>query len=97
MLRHKQRGVALFISLVLLLILTIIGISAVQTTSLEMRMTRNQYDATLAFQAAESALRDAEAQLDAIVSTAGFTETGNAGLYIVSEVGEEENWQEKDC
>ena len=57
MLRHKQRGVALFISLVLLLILTIIGISAVQTTSLEMRMTRNQYDATLAFQAAESARR----------------------------------------
>ena len=93
MLGQKQRGVALFISLVLLLVLTIIGISSVQTTSLEVRMTRNQYDATLAFQAAESALRDAEAQLDAIVSTAGFTETGNAGLYIVSEVGETENWQ----
>jgi type IV pilus assembly protein PilX len=51
--------VALFISLVLLLLLTIIGVSAVQTTSLELRMARNDNDTLLAFQSAESALRDA--------------------------------------
>ena len=41
---NKQEGVALFISLVLLLLLTIIGVSAVQTTSLELRMARNDND-----------------------------------------------------
>lgn len=89
---NQQTGVALFISLVLLLVLTIIGVSSVQTTSLEVRMTRNQHDSTLAFQSAESALRDAEAQVEALVSTAGFTDTGNNGLYNVADFGDEEHW-----
>ena len=55
----KQRGVALFISLVLLLVLTIIGVSSVQTTSLEVRMTRNEHDTLLAFQAAAASNLDA--------------------------------------
>ncbi|NOX51850.1 MAG: pilus assembly protein [Gammaproteobacteria bacterium] len=88
----QQKGVALFISLVLLLILTIIGVSSVQTTSLEVRMTRNEHDSMLAFQSAESALRDAEAQLELITSTAGFTDAGNNGLYDSAEMGDAENW-----
>ena len=93
---HNQRGVALFISLVLLLVLTIIGVSAVQTTSLEVRMTRNEHDTLLAFQAAESALRDAEAQLETITTTALFTDTGNAGLYAVADIGDPEHWKQAD-
>lgn len=89
----KQSGVALFISLVLLLVLTIIGISSVQTTSLEVRMTRNQHDAALAFQSAESALRDAEVLVEALTSTAEFTDTGNNGLYNVASLGADEHWQ----
>ena len=61
---RKQTGVALFISLILLLILTIIGVSSVQTTSLEVRMSRNSYDSLLAFQAAEAALRDAQQTIE---------------------------------
>jgi type IV pilus assembly protein PilX len=57
---RRQSGLVLFISLVLLLVLTITGLSGVQTTSLEQRMARNAHDRMLAFQAAESALRDAE-------------------------------------
>lgn len=94
MIFKRQSGVALFISLVLLLVLTIIGISSVQTTSLEVRMTRNEHDSVLAFQAAESALRDAEARLETIVSTAGFTPGGSGGLYTVAEIGDEENWRD---
>ena len=93
---QNQRGVALFISLVLLLVLTIIGVSAVQTTSLEVRMTRNEHDTLLAFQAAESALRDAEAQLEAITTTTVFTETGNNGLYTVADIGDPEHWKDPD-
>jgi len=88
----RQRGVALFISLVMLLVLTIIGISSVQTTSLEVRMTRNEHDTMLAFQAAESALRDGEQQLEAITTTAVFTDGGNSGLYNVADLGDTEHW-----
>jgi type IV pilus assembly protein PilX len=94
--RSKQGGVALFISLVLLLVLTIIGVSSVQTTSLEVRMTRNEHDSMLAFQDAESALRDAENQLETITTTAVFTDAGNNGLYIVSDLGDEEHGHAAD-
>lgn len=53
------RGVALVTSLVILLILTIIGIAAMRTSSLEERMAGNVQDATYAFEAAESGLNKA--------------------------------------
>lgn len=90
----RQRGVALFISLVLLLVLTIIGVSAVQTTSLETRMARNEHDTLLAFQAAESALRDAEAFLNGVNNTDGFTAAGAGGLWDAANVGQLERWEQ---
>jgi type IV pilus assembly protein PilX len=48
--------VALVMALVFLLLLTIIGIGALNTTSLEEKMANNVKDRNLAFQAAESAL-----------------------------------------
>lgn len=50
----------LFTTLVLLALLTMIGISGAHTTRMEQDMARNAHDSMLAFQAAESALRDAE-------------------------------------
>ncbi len=90
----RNRGVALFISLVLLLVLTIVGVSAVQTTTLETRMARNEHDTLLAFQAAESALRDAEEVLEGIVTTAVFTDTGDGGLWTVAELGQRNRWEQ---
>ena len=91
--RHRQRGVALFISLVLLLLMTIIGVSAVQTTSLEERMARNSHDNVLAFQAAEVALRAAETFLNtSINSTTGFTTAGTNGLWRAALYNEAERW-----
>lgn len=58
-----QRGSALIVSLVMLLLITLIGIGAVQTNTLQQRMAANMHDQDLAFQAAEAALRDAEAWL----------------------------------
>lgn len=91
---RTQRGVALFISLVLLLILTIIGVSAVQTTTMETRMARNEHDSMLAFQAAESALRDAEEVLEGVVTTATFTDTGTDGLWTIAEMGDPDRWEQ---
>ena len=89
----SQRGVALFISLVLLLVLTIIGVSAVQTTSLEVRMARNDYDSLLAFQAAESALRDAEVAIEALLTLDDFDDTGSLGLWEIAELDEAPRWE----
>lgn len=51
----QQNGAALIIGLVLLMSLTIIGIGALSTTTLEQRMAGNMGDLNLAFNAAETA------------------------------------------
>jgi len=92
----RQQGVVLFLSLVLLLVLTIISISAVQTTSLEERMSRNARDSMLAFQAAESALRDAERFIETVVSTVPFTNAGANGLWTIAPFGQPDRWADAD-
>lgn len=92
--RGRQRGIALFVSLVLLLILTIIGVSAVQTTTLETRMARNEHDRLLAFQAAESVLRDAEAFLETLTNTAGFVPGCANGLCDMVNNFDEPIWED---
>jgi type IV pilus assembly protein PilX len=57
--RH-QRGVALIVVLILLLVMTLLGLSSMRGTVLEERMSGNMFDRGLAFQAAEAALREAE-------------------------------------
>lgn len=56
----RQRGVALVVVLILLLVMTLLGLASVRGTLLEERMSANQFDRSLAFQAAEAALREAE-------------------------------------
>lgn len=56
----KQSGAVLFISLIMLLLLTLIGVSGMQTTILEEKMSGNYRDQNIAFQAAESTLLEAE-------------------------------------
>lgn len=53
---QRERGVALVMALIFLLILTLIGVTAMSTTALEERMAGNLQDKNAAFQAAESAL-----------------------------------------
>ena len=50
----RQKGAALAMALVILLILTILGVTAMSTSSLEQKMAGNIQDMTRAFQAAES-------------------------------------------
>ncbi len=60
---RQQSGIALVIALVFLLVLTILGVTAMQTSTLQERMSGNVRDRNLAFQFAEEALRDAEWRL----------------------------------
>jgi type IV pilus assembly protein PilX len=57
---HCERGSALVVSLMILTVMTILGITAMGSTTLEERMANNNRQRQLAFQSAESALRDAE-------------------------------------
>jgi len=67
--RHHQTGAALIISMILLLVMTLIGVTAMQSTVLEEKMAGNYRDQNLAFQAAEAALREAES----VIANGGVT------------------------
>lgn len=57
---QRQQGAVLIIGLIMLLLLTVIGISSIRGTGLQERMAGNARDHSLAFQAAEAGLRSAE-------------------------------------
>ena len=58
--KSRQQGVALIMSLVILLVLTILGIQGMQTSTFEEKMAGNFRDKQMAFEAAESALKAGE-------------------------------------
>jgi type IV pilus assembly protein PilX len=60
---QRESGVILIVVLVMLLAVMILGVSAFLTTSLGERIAGNSRDRQVAFQAAESALRDAEVMM----------------------------------
>jgi type IV pilus assembly protein PilX len=59
----SQRGISLVIVMIFLVILSALGVTAMQSSTLSSRVARNESDRNLAFQAAEAALRDAELDL----------------------------------
>ncbi|MEW5754840.1 MAG: PilX N-terminal domain-containing pilus assembly protein [Pseudomonadota bacterium] len=52
----KQQGAVLIVSLMMLLVLTVLGLSVVSNATMDVRMTRNFQHSALAFQGAESAI-----------------------------------------
>lgn len=76
----RERGVALVMALVFLLLLTILGLTAMSTTSLQEKMAGNAKDRDQAFQAAETALVFAENWLNNQVAKPVFPNTAQ-GLY----------------
>ena len=56
----KQKGAVLIIAMMLLLILTVLGVSVMENSVVEERLASNAFDRNIAFQAAEAALREAE-------------------------------------
>lgn len=72
----RQHGVALIISLLFLLVIVLLGVASIRTTTLEERMAGNAGDYNIAFQAAESALRDAEEFIETQPDLQLFDNTG---------------------
>lgn len=72
--RHplRQRGAALYVALIMLILLALIGIVGMQVTGLQERMAANYLRVNVAFQAAEASAREVERS----ISTALFGGTG---------------------
>lgn len=84
--RRTSGGFVLVVALMLLVVLTILGISIMGTNTLNERMTGYLIDRQIALQAAEAALRDAERDLlfsGRIAGTTGFVAgCGDDGLCL---------------
>lgn len=77
----SQKGIALVTGLIFLVVLTLISFAAMKSTSLEERMAGNARDQSIAFQAAEAAVREAMKSLGTGVPPAsGFVAGCAAGL-----------------
>ncbi|MGD8644843.1 MAG: PilX N-terminal domain-containing pilus assembly protein [Chromatiales bacterium] len=87
----SQQGSALIISLLFLLLLTVVGVTAIRNSTLEERMAGNMRDLNIAFQAAEAGLRAAEADLSGALPT--FTTTGTDGYYIAPDPDATPLWE----
>lgn len=61
--RAAQRGIALVVALLLLVVITLVGLAAVHGTIMQQRMAANLFDRQVAFQSAEAAMRAATARI----------------------------------
>jgi type IV pilus assembly protein PilX len=62
---RKQAGIVLVVSMLVLVVITLLGITGMRNTTLEEKMAGNVRDTQMAFNAAEAALRNAESLLQA--------------------------------
>jgi type IV pilus assembly protein PilX len=75
----RQKGAALIVGLVLLLVLTVLGVSGINMATLELTMTGNTQAAQFAFQAAETGID---------VALSGPVDTNTPEVYNAEPVGD---------
>lgn len=90
-----QRGAILVVSLMFLIILTLISISAMNTTTFEEKMSGSSRDWNVAFAAAEAAIRDAEYDITA-KTLPGYTASARS-LYGMTGFGDETDVENGTC
>jgi len=78
--KTKTHAAVLAIGLIILFVMTLIGVTVLQSTSLEEKITANLNDTNIAMQSADTALREAERIIEGLSDTSGFGTGG--GLYL---------------
>lgn len=78
---NRQSGAALLVALMMLLIITLIGLTAARSQTLEVRLSSNLQNRNIAVESGEATLRDGEAGLFQGIYT-NFAQNGK-GLYTV--------------
>ena len=91
---NAQRGAALFISLMFLIILTLIGLSAANVGVMQERMASNVAQSNVAFQRAEATLRSIE---QGVVEISGGGSGGLGQIPIWADVHEDLGISRGDC
>ena len=82
----NQKGAALIISLMMLVVMTILGVSAITTTTMEEKMAGNIRNKHISFQSAESAMRAAEVVVNTLSRDQVFN--GSGGFYSATVYGD---------
>jgi type IV pilus assembly protein PilX len=89
---RNQHGASLVVALMFLIVLTMLGLVAVRSSTVQERMAGNDRDRAIAFEAAEAALRDAERDIQSNITSAdAFDSACSAGLCLPSVVATQ-NW-----
>ena len=68
---NRERGAVLIVALLFLVILTMLGVTAMTGATMEQRMAGNTRDLAVAMQSAEAAMRDARRDINGMVITTG--------------------------
>ncbi len=76
----RQQGAALLVSLILLVVLSLLGVAAMQSSQIQERLSGAYRNKVSAFQAAEAALRAAEEELEKVTP---FSSQSNAGFKVL--------------
>mgnify|MGYP001812226322 CR=1 FL=1 len=93
--RQKQQGVALVVSLIILVSLTMLGLTSIQRTTVDLAMAGNQRETALMFQSAEMGLIAAEDYVDAQTTLADF-DNPSQGLFDLSDRAEDTTYFSPD-
>ena len=97
----RQTGVALVISLILLVLVSILGLAGIRSTGMQQKMAANYRDAELSFQATESALRGAETTMLAQGNELLPSNDGTTGVWALDSMDPNTGnalswWHERD-
>ncbi|MEO0574909.1 MAG: PilX N-terminal domain-containing pilus assembly protein [Pseudomonadota bacterium] len=76
---RRQRGVVMVIALIALLLMSLIGTTAMRSSTMQEKISGNLRDQDLAFQSAEAALHNAEAYVSSLTTLSQFSNAN--GLY----------------
>ncbi len=91
--RATQQGAVLIVGLIMLIIITLMGVVAMKSSILQEKLSAGSMDQSIAFQAAESALRDAEIYANQnLDSSSAFTSACTGGLCLPSSTATQ-SWQ----
>lgn len=98
---RSQRGVALILSMIFLLVATLISTGVMQSAIVEERMAGNLSNHNAAFQAAEASLRGGEAWLEDRVLLPILSADGSTNVWMLNapdpDADQDDWWQERDA
>lgn len=86
--RSGERGVVLVTGLIILVVMTILGVTSMQTTVLEEKMAGNLRDRNVAFQAAEAGLQVALTYLEGRPTPPHVDATGSENVWPGCEISD---------